>query len=102
MPEFHFDVLRKVTMWHKTSTTVEAQTHEEAILRLGEGILEEFPLYDGEYMPETGDDLEPSQNGGNPTVEIIDCTTNNIVWDNARQIIRKSHNSYSKGLYYRD
>lgn len=86
MPEFDFDVLRRVTVWHRTSTTVEAQTYEEAIglaKELGEEILEEFPPWDGGYMYETDNQLEPSENGGDPTVEIIDGKTNNVVWDNA-------------------
>lgn len=84
MQNFEFQFLRKVTIWHSSSTSVEAQSYEEAIAiinELGADLLEEFPPWHGDYMYDTEDELYPTVENTLATIE-IENEFGDIVWDN--------------------
>ncbi len=79
--EFNFKSDRKVTIWHRSHYTVEAATKEEAIELMKKEFEDaEYPedgvvnFSNGEFLFDTEEVLEPEDNGGQFTRELILCS----------------------------
>lgn len=79
MSKFKLSKDVKVRVWERHYYEVEADTIEEAVASIANG--NEYPS-DSIELWETCEEMTPEENGGEPTVEICDRVTNEILWNN--------------------
>lgn len=86
MEKFEFYVDRKITDWVREHHWVEAETREEAIekimedFRSGINTMESFDWEEG--LEDVRSYIEPGDNDGNPTAELIDPDDMETIIDN--------------------
>jgi 1,2-phenylacetyl-CoA epoxidase PaaB subunit len=72
MAKFHFYLDQKCTTWYRTAFEVDADSQEEATQKAIEiyssGELSDEPW---EVLDETTEPMQPSENGGQPTEELM-------------------------------
>lgn len=83
MPEFHFHLDNKETVWRRSHCTIEAESEEEALKKMKEvALLDDFFTHsnDSEILFETSYELSYEENENQPTVEVY--YNNKMVADN--------------------
>ena len=81
--EFHLD--QKHTIWYRNNFVIEADTLEEAkakVLKICNTNSSDLLSDDWETMFETAEQINPDENGGEPTEEVYVDNTDVIVWTN--------------------
>lgn len=80
MAEFKFHCQEKMTIWFDTTFTIKAESKEDAIKFLKENrkfnadelecqFPEKVNIVDGEYIDDSSETMEPSENDGQSTIE---------------------------------
>lgn len=79
MAKYYVNVDEKVSVWRRNKVLVEAESKKEAqdkvineIKDNGNSWYMNVDLIDCEYLSETEESLEPSQNNGIATLEVLD------------------------------
>ena len=85
MKTYDFYIDSKVTDWYRTPFEIEANSEEEAKQKAIEFVKDD---HHGEIPWEQIDcTIEPmsvKDNGGEPTEELYDNSTGNVIWDNSK------------------
>ena len=88
MKTFNFYKDEKVTIWNREHFTVEAETQEEANIKVLEAIkngdISDFQHTTSKYMYDTVEELSVDENYGNPTIEIYN-TNDKLIYHNAKR-----------------
>ena len=72
--EYHFSIDRKVTVWVRETHWIEAESYEDACKEMIETFhdnLCESTFTEQEHLYETEEIIEPGDNNGHPTIELI-------------------------------
>jgi len=84
MKTFDFSISTKVTCWYETPFSIEADTIEEARQKAIAFLDEAKDEYPCEILFETIEEMYPNENDGQPTIELQDSSTLEIIWDNVK------------------
>lgn len=90
MTKFRFNIDQKETIWRRNHCEVEADTEEEAILKMKGAALDidyDLHAYDSELIHDTVDDMTYEDNQNQPTREVY--YKGNIVGDNTPLSIKR-------------
>lgn len=91
---FTFHCQQKYTIWYDTTFTIQAENKEKAIKFLKEHskfnadeldcqFPEKVNIVDGQYIYDCSEIMEPSDNGGKPTLEYMEYDgTDKVICDN--------------------
>lgn len=85
--EFDFYIDRKMTVWVREQHSIQAETLEEATNKMIEKFknndLDET-FYEQETLYDTMVEMEPGDNGGNPTAELFEYGAGEVIIDNVK------------------
>jgi hypothetical protein len=87
MEQFTFELQRKFTQWESGEFTVTAETYEEAVAKAKEMVADcsadwdEICNAEWTAIYDTCEYINPSENNGYPTEELVD-KDNNTIWHN--------------------
>jgi hypothetical protein len=91
MATFKFHIDQKETIWRRNYTQIEADTEEEAILKMKElvhSVDYDLNVYDNELVLETSEDMTYYDNLNNPTREVY--YKDNMIEDNTPLDIKRN------------
>ena len=91
MSTFEFHIDQKETIWRRNYTQIEADTEEEAILKMKElahSVDYDINVYDNELVLETSEDMTYYDNLNNPTREVY--YKDNMIEDNTPLDIKRN------------
>ena len=85
METFDFYLDTKVTTWYRTPFEIEAESLEEA-QKLAVKFIEDGDHTDISWhqVDDTTEGIVPEENGNEPTEELYDNSTGNVIWDNTK------------------
>lgn len=85
METFDFYLDTKVTTWYRTPFEIEAESLEEA-QKLAVKFIEDGDHTDISWhqVDDTIEGIVPEENGNEPTEELYDNSTGNVIWDNTK------------------
>lgn len=85
MESFDFYLDTKVTTWYRTPFEIEAESLEEARQKAIDYVKDDgHSTQSWEHIDDTIEIMEPGGNGGQPTEELFDNSTGNVIWDNVK------------------
>jgi hypothetical protein len=86
MKRFEFYVDRKITDWVREHHFVEAESYDEAVNKIVEDFkngIDDMDSFDWQgSLEDVKQYMEPDDNDGMPTAELIDAKTNETIIDN--------------------
>ena len=85
METFDFYLDTKVTTWYRTPFEIEAESLEEA-QKLAVKFIEDGDHTDISWhqVDDTIEGIVPEENGNEPTEELYDNSTGNVIWNNTK------------------
>jgi hypothetical protein len=85
MESFDFYLDTKVTTWYRTPFEIEAESLEEA-QKLAVKFIEngDHTEIGWHQVDDTTEGIVPEENGNEPTEELYDNSTGNVIWDNTK------------------
>lgn len=82
MEVFNLTIDSKVTVWKRDEVSVEAESLDEAIKLAKDGDYSD--IFESEYLYDTEEPLDPIDNSGFTTIEIMD-ENGNTIWENGNR-----------------
>jgi len=85
METYSFYLDTKVTTWYRTPFSIMANSEEDAKQLAVDFIKNDnHSEYSWEQIDDTIEGMSVGDNGGQPTEELYDNSTGNVIWDNIK------------------
>lgn len=85
MEAFDFYLDTKVTTWYRTPFEIEAESLEEARQKAIDYVKDDgHSTQSWEHIEDVMESITPGDNDGQPTEELFDNSTGNVIWDNTK------------------